>query len=118
MLVQQQKMILSPYMEIYDMAVPENILLRKINELVDFDFIYDELVGKYCLDNGRNAVSPIKMFKYFLEMAPEDEVINPSSLTKFRKLRLKDMYLLDLLISKTVDVAIEKRIIKSKVSGK
>lgn len=28
-------------------------------------------------------------FKYFLDMSPEDEVINSSSLTKFRKLRLK-----------------------------
>jgi flagellar hook assembly protein FlgD len=53
-------------------------------------------------------------FKYFLDMAPEDEVINPSSLTKFRKLRLKDADLLNLLISKTVSIAIEKDIIKSK----
>lgn len=35
-------------------------------------------------------------FKYFLDMAPEESVINPSSLTKFRKLRLKDMNLLDI----------------------
>lgn len=53
-------------------------------------------------------------FKYFLDMAPEDDVINPSSLTKFRKLRLKDLNLLDILISKTVQVALEKGIIKSK----
>ena len=53
-------------------------------------------------------------FKYFLDMAPEDEVINPSSLTKFRKLRLKDMNLLDMLIAKTVQLALEKGIIKSK----
>ena len=53
-------------------------------------------------------------FKYFLDMAPEDEVINPSSLTKFRKLRLKDMNLLDMLIAKTVQIALDKGIIKSK----
>ena len=53
-------------------------------------------------------------FKYFLDMAPEDEVINPSSLTKFRKLRLKDMNLLDMLIAKTVQLTLEKGIIKSK----
>ena len=35
-------------------------------ELVDFEFIYDELLDKYCLDNGRNAVPPIRMFKYLL----------------------------------------------------
>jgi len=47
-------------------------------------------------------------------MAPEQEVINPSSLTKFRKLRLKDTDLLNLLISKTVSIAIEQGIIRSR----
>jgi hypothetical protein len=53
-------------------------------------------------------------FKYFLEMSPEEGVIDPSSLTKFRKLRLKDNDLLNLLIGKTVGIAIEKGIIRSK----
>lgn len=69
---------------------------------------------KYCLDNGRNAVPLIRMFnylllksifdlsdgdfversrydmsfKYFLDMAPEASVIDSSSLTKFRMIRL------------------------------
>ncbi len=47
-------------------------------------------------------------FKYFLDMAPEDPVINSSSLTKFRKLRLKDLNLLDMLINKTVSIARKK----------
>ena len=140
MIEQQQKLMLSPYMEIYELVIPKDNLLRQIKELVDFSFIYDELLANYCLDNGRNAVPPIQMFKYlllksiydlsdvdvverskydmsfkyFLDMAPEDEVINPSSLTKFRKLRLKDMNLLDMLIAKTVQLALEKGIIKSK----
>lgn len=51
-------------------------------------------------------------FKYFLDMTPEENVINPSSLTKFRKLRLKDTNILDLLINKTVHIAMtEERII-------
>jgi hypothetical protein len=53
-------------------------------------------------------------FKYFWDMNPEDDVINSSSSTKFRKLCLKDTYLLNLLINKTVITAIEKRIIHSK----
>src|SRR5690606_25436539 len=52
-------------------------------------------------------------FKYFLDMSPEDDVINPSSLTKFRKLRLKDTDLLSMLIRKTVSIAIEKGVIRS-----
>jgi transposase len=114
-------------------------MLRKINDLIDFSFVYDELKDNYCKDNGRNAIDPVRMFKYlllktihdlsdadiverskydmsfkyFLNMAPEEAVIDPSSLTKFRKLRLKDVNLLDLLINKTVGIAIEKEIIKS-----
>lgn len=140
MLEQQKKLVLSPYMEIYNLVVPKDNLLRKINELVDFHFVYEELMDKYCMDNGRNAVSPVRMFKYlllktiydlsdidvversiydmsfkyFLDMAPEEAVINPSSLTKFRKLRLKDVNLLDMLINKTVSIALDKGIIKSK----
>lgn len=52
--------------------------------------------------------------KYFLDMNPEDDVINSSSLTKFRKLRLKDTDLLNLLINKIVTIAVEKGIIRSK----
>lgn len=140
MIQKQQSMISSPYMKIYDLVVPKDNMLRQINDLVDFSFVYDELINKYCLNNGRNAISPIRMFKYlllkyifdlsdvdiverskydmsfkyFLDMAPEESVIEPSSLTKFRKLRLKDMNLLDLLINKTVELAIENGIIKSK----
>jgi transposase len=140
MLVLQNKMQFSEYSSLYAMIVPENNLLRKINDLIDFSFIHDELVTKYCQTNGRNAESPIRMFKYlllktiytlsdvdvversrfdmsfkyFLDMTPEEGVINSSSLTKFRKLRLKDTDLLNLLISKTVSIAIEKGIIRTK----
>jgi transposase len=140
MLPQQEHIQFSAYSRLYDLIVPKDNILRKINELIDFTFIYNELVNKYCLNNGRTAESPIRMFKYlllktmytvsdvdvversqydmsfkyFLEMSPEEEVINPSSLTKFRKLRLKDADLLNLLIGKTVSIAIEKGIIKSK----
>lgn len=66
MIEQQKKLVLSPYMEIYELVIPKDNLLRQINELVDFSFIYDELLDKYCLDNGRNAIPPIRMFKYLL----------------------------------------------------
>jgi transposase len=139
MIFNQESLNLSPFIAIYDLIVPENNMLRQINDLVDFSFILEELKTKYCPDNGRNAVPPIRMFKYlllksiydlsdvdvverskydmsfkyFLNMAPEDSVIDPSSLTKFRKLRLQDVGLLDMLIGKTVEIALEKEIIKS-----
>jgi transposase len=62
----QESLNLSPFMALYDMVVPKDNMLRKINDLVDFTFILEELKTKYCIDNGRNAVSPIRMFKYLL----------------------------------------------------
>ncbi|HAN10498.1 MAG TPA: IS1182 family transposase [Clostridiales bacterium] len=140
MLNAQQSLNISEYTNIYDIVVPKDNILRKIKELIDFSFIYKELKDKYSMVNGRTAIDPIQMFKYlllkvihslsdidvversrydmsfkyFLDIAPEADVINASSLTKFRKLRLKDLELLDLLIGKTVQLAIEKEIIKSK----
>ncbi|MBW3496825.1 IS1182 family transposase [Bacillus sp. FDAARGOS_1420] len=139
MIQNQQSMVFSSYMDIYDLVVPKDNFLRKINDLIDFSFVYEELKDKYYHDNGRNAIDPIRMFKYlllktiydlsdvdivdrskydmsfkyFLHMAPEEHVIEPSSLTKFRKLRLEDVTLLDILINKTVEIAIENKIIKS-----
>lgn len=51
-------------------------------------------------------------FKYFLVMDAEESIIEASSLTKFRRLRLKDLNLLDISIDKTVKMALEKEIIK------
>ncbi|MEK4228072.1 IS1182 family transposase [Solibacillus sp. FSL H8-0538] len=141
MISKQETFNLSPYMALYDLIIPKDNMLRQINELVDFSFILDELKSKYCLDNGRNAIPPIRMFKYlllkvihdlsdadlverskydmsfkyFLEMAPEDDVIDSSSLTKFRRLRLQDVNLIDLLIQKTVEIALEKGLLLSKM---
>lgn len=141
MLVNQQKMIMSKYLELYDMLIPKDNILRKIKEMVDFSFVYQELKDKYCEDNGRPANDPIMMFKYlllkcienisdvdlvertkydlsfkyFLDLAPEEtEIIDATSLTKFRRQRLKDVELLDMLIGKTVEIAIEKGLIKRK----
>ncbi len=109
MIPQQQTLIVSPFTELYNLIIPQDNMLPQINELVDFSFVYEELKKNYCLDNGRNAIDPIRMFKYlllkaifelsdvdiverskydmsfkyFLDMAPEEPVIDPSSLTKF-----------------------------------
>lgn len=140
MLKSQQELNFSQYTDLYDKLIPQNHLFRKINELIDFSFIRDELKDKYCPDNGRTAEDPEYLFKflflkclhpmsdvdlveralydlsykYFLGLNPEDEVINASTLSKFRKLRLKDTELLDLLIEKTVQIAMDKGIIESK----
>jgi transposase len=137
----QQQFVMSTYQGLYDIIIPRDHFLRKLNDLVDFSFIYDELLENYSIDMGRGAKDPIMLFKYlilkttyelsdedvvsrtlydmsfkyFLNLAPEEvNLIHPSTLTKFRKLRLKDMNLLDLLIKKTVEIAIAKGVLVSK----
>lgn len=140
MLQYENVLPLSDHFKLYDLLIPKTNLLRQLNELVDFSFVYDELRSKYSEDTGRSAISPIRMFKYlllktiyevsdvdvversrydlsfkyFLGMLPEDDVIESSSLTKFRKLRLKDMNLLDMLVGKTIEIALSRGIKFSK----
>jgi len=130
---------LSDFEGLYDRIIPKDNELRQITDMVDFSFVIDELQSKYCLDNGRDAEDPMRLFKYlilkdmkqlsdrdlveqsrydmsfkyFLEYRPEDEVISPTLLTKFRKLRLSDEGIMDKLIEKTVEIAIEKGVLKS-----
>lgn len=49
----QPKLILSPYMGICDILIPQDYLFRQVLELVDFTFSYEELSAKYCCNNGR-----------------------------------------------------------------
>jgi hypothetical protein len=47
MITNQQLMAFTPYTAIYDLTVEEENLLRKINDLVDFSFVYKKLKDKY-----------------------------------------------------------------------
>ena len=140
MLNSQAKIQFSEYACLYDMLIPQDHKFRQYLKLVDFSFVYEELRSKYCPDNGRAANDPVMMFKYlvlkaisglsdenlversrydlsykfFLGLMPEDNVIDPSSLTRFRRQRLADVELLDMLLSKTVALAKEMTLIDGK----
>ena len=139
-MIKQESLILSPYIALYDIIIPKDHELRQLADLVDFSFVDDMLKGMYTLDNGRPGYRPQVMFKYlmlkrmyelsdrdvvkhamtdmaykyFLGLAPEDPVIEASSLTKFRKLRMKDESIMDKLISKSVEIALNNGIKLSK----
>lgn len=135
-MIKQQSFILSPFIGLYDIIIPKDHELRQLAELVDFSFVDELLKEMYTLDNGRPGYQPQVMFKYlflkrmyelsdrdvvkrtktdmafkfFLGLAPEDDVIDASSLTKFRKLRMKNDSIMDDLISKSVEIAKENGI--------
>ena len=45
--------------------IPNNHLLRKISEIISFDFIY-EILEPYYPSNGRPSIDPVSMFKMLL----------------------------------------------------
>ena len=62
-------------------------------------------------------------YKYFLGLRPEDDVIVPSLLTVFRRQRIKDINLMDLLLRSSLDKAkalglmVSKRILVDSITS-
>lgn len=134
----QMRMELSPYQGLYEAIIPRDHLLRRLKENIDFSFVNPMLRKQYCENYGRPAKEPEMMFKllflkklydlsderlissaqtdmaykYFLGLSPEDKMIDPSLLTKFRKTRITEDILEDML-KETIHQAIQKGLVKS-----
>lgn len=118
--------------------IPQNHILKIVDETVDFSFINELLQDTYCKRFGRPGKEPILMCKllflkhmynlsdkrlieeaslnlahlYFLHLNPEDELPNDSLLSKFRRHRI-DETTLDEIITEIVRQCVEKGIIDS-----
>lgn len=117
--------------------IPSDHLLKRITTAVDFSFINSLLADSYCKNNGRPAKEPELMLKllflqylynlsdvkvleeancnlaflWFLDVNPEDELPNASLLSKFRRYRLKD-FSLDEVITEIVRQCVESGLVK------
>ena len=139
----QLELNFSKYTELYNIVIKPDNFWKQLNDMIDFSFVYEELKDKYSSTMGRTCEDIIRMFKYlllksyfklsdrglvertetdllfkyFLGYDPEEtKLINPSLLTVFRRERLKDEEenLMDKLINKTVEIALEKGLIEVK----
>ena len=63
MLPTQGSIRFSEYSGLYDIVVKKDNMWRRLNEMTDFSFVYDELKDKYCPDNGRMAEDRISCSK-------------------------------------------------------
>ena len=128
---------MSFYSILYE-RIPENHLLKRINQAVDFGFINELLEDSYCKNFGRPAKEPEMMMKllfleyiynlsdvkvieeaecnlaylWFLGLNPEDKLPDASLLAKFRTQRMKDITLDDVL-SEIVRQCVQNGIIDS-----
>lgn len=123
--------------EVCKRLIPVDHLLVKINEIVDFSFIYDHLKTKYS-DKGRGSKDPVMMFKillleyiyvlsdvqvskrimsdvafrWFLGLNLDDPTPDDTTISHFRIHRLADKNL-DEIFNKVVQMCIDKDIIKT-----
>jgi transposase len=124
------------YATLYD-KIPEEHLLKKIDVAVDFSFINKLLEDSYCKHFGRPAKEPEMMAKllvlqylhnlsdvrvmeearlnlaymWFLGLNPEDNLPDPSLLTKFRTQRLEHV-MVDDIIKEVIRQCVDKGLVK------
>ena len=139
----QLEISFSKYTELYNILIPKENFWKQLNDMVDFSFVVEMIKDKYSSTMGRTSEDVIRMFKYlllksyfklsdrgliertmtdmlfkyFLGYDPEEtKLIDPSLLTVFRRERLvdNDTNLMDRLIEKTVELALEKGLIEVK----
>jgi transposase len=137
-MLKDKDMQLSIYSLLY-FKIPDNHMLKLIQDNIDFSFITKILGKTYSKYYGRPAKEPELMVKllllqrlydlsderviedaslhlaymYFLNINPEDELPHPSLLAKFRKYKLKENGIaVDDMITELVNVCVEMGIIK------
>ncbi len=49
-----------------DALVPKDHLLRKIEKVMDYEWLYERLAPYYCHDNGRPGTDPVVLIKMVL----------------------------------------------------
>jgi len=134
----QMTFSLSPYSGIYEFAISQEYLLHKIKENIDFSFVNSMLKKQYCEEFGRLTKEAEMMFKLmflkklydlsdvrlisqaqtdmvykcFLDLDLESRMIDQSLMIKFRKTRITND-ILEELLRETIPQAIEKGTIKS-----
>ena len=113
--------------------VPRDHLLRKIDQYIDFSFIYDEVRHLYCENNGRPAVDPVRFFKmlfigylfgirserqlvreiqvnvayrWFLDMSLTEKVIDASTFSQNRRRRFDGSGIEQVIFDRIVEQAI------------
>lgn len=127
---------------IIENLVKKDHILRKIDEYIDFNFIYDLVEDKYCLDNGRPSIDPVVLFKmilvgylfgirserrlieevhhnvayrWFLGYGLEDKIPDASTISQNRRRRFTGTDIFEKIFENIVEQAINHKLITGKI---
>lgn len=130
---------ISYYTSLYEELIPKDNFFRQLKENINFSFVNKMLKESYSETMGRPADEPEKLFKllfiqrlkgfsdrevikeakynmeykYFLDLNPEDNLVDPSLLSVFRRTRINNEDLLEKILIEILRQAIDKGILKS-----
>lgn len=127
---------------IIENLVKKEHILRKIDEYIDFKFIYDLVEDKYCLENGRPSIDPVVLFKmiligylfgvrserrlieeihhnvayrWFLGYGLEDKIPDASTISQNRRRRFTGTDIFEKIFDNIVEQAINHKLITGKI---
>ena len=63
---EQIELNFSQHYELYDILISKDSFWRKLNDMIDFSFVYDALKDKYSSTMGRKNEDVVRQFKYLL----------------------------------------------------
>ncbi|SNB44877.1 IS1182 family transposase [Geobacter sp. DSM 9736] len=122
--------------------VPRDHLLRKIDKVIDFEFIRNRVRDLYCADNGRPAIDPVVLFKmlfigylygirserqlvrdvqvnvayrWFLRMGLSDKVPDASTISQNRRRRFLSSTIYQEIFDEIVLQAMRRKMVDGKV---
>ncbi len=122
--------------------VPQNHILRKIKQVIDFSFINEIASEYYCFDNGRPSIPPVVLFKFifigylfgirserrifeevevniayrwFLGYELTDKIPHFSVISKNRQRRFKDSKVFEDIFNNILAQAIQHNLVSGKV---
>jgi transposase len=125
-----------------DQLVPEDHLLRVIQQYIDFSFIREKVRQYYCEDNGRPSIDPVVLFKmifigylygirserqlekeiqtniayrWFLGLSLTDRVPDHTTISWNRRKRFKDTNVFQEIFDEIVRIAIQHRMVGGRV---
>ena len=142
MMTKRDNIQLQAELIVLEQLVKKEHLLRKINNHIDFNFVYDLVENKYSNDNGRPSIDPVVLLKmsllqalygipserrlvdevhhnmayrWFLGYGLTEEIPDHSTFSYNRKQRFRNADIYEDIFNEVVLMAIEKGLVKGKI---
>ena len=142
MMSERRGVQLSLYTPSLEEIVKSDEFLRRLDALVDFSFIYDELRPYYCVDNGRYSTDPVvivkslliafiygisserrlefelqynALYRWFIGVSFDERVPDHSTISQLRRRKFNDADLFKKLFMRVLELCAEQGLVSGRL---